>query len=112
MSISWDGVPFDGPYRLDGLVPPRRSAVYAVMCRLEPLTQPDTYRILYFGETGDLSDRGLPWSHQSVPCWLRSGGSRSNLYIGLHYTPGLTEEQRRLLERRLTTRLQPPCNMN
>lgn len=111
MSIVWDNYVFEGPWSLNTWNPPVRAGIYAIMCKPYPLTQPDTYRIIYFGETENLAERGFPWSHHASRCWINQAGSQSNLYVGVYRMPGSTKAQRLLVERALTQRYHPACNL-
>lgn len=111
MSIKWGNYDFDGPFKLDDWEAPYRAAVYAIMYKNDPIGNPDTYSIVYFGESTNLSERGFPWSHEKSSCWERKAGSRGNLYIGVHYMPDSTGEDRREVEQALIQPFNPPCNM-
>ncbi len=110
MSITWGNVSFDGPYSITNWDPPYRAAVYAIMMKPDPSNKPGTYRILYFGESGNLSERGFYKSHQKYDCWIDKAGSESNLYIGIHLMPDSTPEERRDVESALINQYKPDCN--
>ena len=50
MSISWGNIQFDGPYSLENYIPQSKAAVYSIMFKPNPMSQPNTYQILYFGK--------------------------------------------------------------
>ena len=110
MSITWGNIEFEGPYPIKDWEPPYRAAVYAIMMRPDPENNPRTYRILYFGESGNLSERGFYRSHHKYNCWIREAGSEYNLYIGIHRMPNSTANQRQDVEARLIKQYQPKCN--
>lgn len=110
MSIKWGNVAFDGPYPITDWDPPYRAAVYAIMMKPDPANRPKTYRILYFGESENLSERGFYRSHHKYDCWLEEAGSDSNLYIGIHLMPNSTKEERTAVESALIDEYQPTCN--
>jgi hypothetical protein len=110
MSITWGNVKFDGPYPITNWDPPYRAAVYAIMMKPDSKNKPNTYRILYFGESSNLSERGFYRSHHKYDCWIREAGSESNLYIGIHLMPNSTAEDRKKVESTLISQYNPVCN--
>jgi hypothetical protein len=110
MSITWGDVSFEGPYSITNWNPPYRAAVYAIMMKPDSRSKLNTYRILYFGESGNLSDRGFYRSHHKYNCWIRNAGSDDNLYIGIHPMPNSTDEERKRIEAALIARYNPVCN--
>jgi len=110
MSITWGGVSFDGPYAITSWDPPYKAAVYAIMMKPDPMNKPTTYRILYFGESSNLSERGFYRSHHKFKCWLDNAGSESNLYIGIHAMPESAQEDRTKVEQQLIDACKPICN--
>ena len=110
MSITWGNVSFDGPYPITNWDPPYRAAVYAIMIKPDSKSKPDTYRILYFGETSNLSQRGFYRSHHKYDCWIKQAGSESNLYIGIHLMPTSTAAERQKVEAALVSQYNPVCN--
>jgi len=80
------------------------------MDKQDPIYRPNSYRILYFGESSNLSERGFYRTHQKYRCWLEHAGSESNLYIGIYLMPDSTEQERRKVEAGLFEQYKPPCN--
>lgn len=109
MTITWGNVKFEGPYPITEWEPPNRAAVYAIMIKPDPVNKPKTYRIIYFGQSSNLSERGFYRSHHSYECWLEQAGKESNIYIGIYRMPNSTEEERRNIEQRLITEYEPVC---
>jgi len=110
VSIEWGDVSFEGPHPIIDWEPPYSDAVYTMMIKPDPENKPDTYRILYFGESSNLSERGFYRSHHKYDCWLQHAGSESNLYIGIHRMPDSTVEERRKVESKLIEQYHPACN--
>jgi len=110
MSITWGNVEFDGPFAITNWDPPYRAAVYAIMMKPNSKNKPHTYRILYFGESSNLSERGFYRSHHKYNCWIREASSESNLYIGIDLMPDSTAEEREKIESTLITQYNPVCN--
>jgi len=59
MTIEWGRITFKGPYPATNWDPPYRASLYAIMMKPDLKNKPNTYKILYFGESGNLSDRGF-----------------------------------------------------
>lgn len=110
MTITWGKISFDGPYPITKWDPPFRAAIYAIMIKPEPTSKPTTYRIIYFGESGNLSERGFYKSHHAYSCWIKQAGSESNLFIGVHQMPNSTQEVREKVEQKLISDYNPVCN--
>ena len=110
MSIKWGNINFEGPYPITSWNPPYRAALYAIMIKPNLQNQPSTYRIIYFGESGNLADRGFYRSHHKFQCWLNQAGSEYNIYIGIYRMPNSTSEQRRTIESSLINQYNPVCN--
>jgi hypothetical protein len=109
MIIKWGEVEFEGPYPITDWEPPNQAAVYAIM--MKPYPQMKVYKFVYFGESGNLSERGFYRAHHKYDCWIREAGSEGNLYIGIHRMPDSTDEQRRKLESVLMLGpYKPACN--
>lgn len=77
--------------------------------KTDPINRPETYTILYFGESGNLDDRGFS-THHKRQCWINHADSLANVYVGLHLMPASTEQERQLVESKLVSKYQPPCN--
>lgn len=110
MSIRWGDISFDGPYPINRWEPPYRAAIYAIMMKPDPVNKSATYRILYFGESGNLSERGFFRSHHKYECWIKNAGSENNLYIGTYLMPDSTQDERKEIEGRLISQYTPVCN--
>lgn len=74
------------------------GAVYLVLRQL----QNGNYRILYIGQTGDMSERFD--DHHKEPCFRRNGRS----HIGV--LPEPSKPRRLAIERDLITAYNTPCN--
>lgn len=97
---------FDGPYLLQNWDAPRKAGVYCILHR----NSSTNYNVDYVGESEDLAERGFPWNHHRADCWIRQAGSKSNVYIAVHYMPGSTQPQRTAIESELIRQYNPPCN--
>jgi len=101
MSIKWGKYQFKGPYQISTWNPPYRAAIYAIM---KKGSKPNTYTIIYFGESGNLSERGFVKSHHKYQDFIKDAGSENNLYIGFLLMPNSSAEQRRKVESALKTK--------
>ena len=103
-------IEFEGPYSTSDWAPPNRAAVYAIMRKPDPQNKPHTYRMLYFGESDNLSDRGFWRAHYKYESFKDHAGSDSKIYIGVHRMPNSTTAERKALEKKLVTEYNPICN--
>lgn len=109
MTITWGAVQFSEPKSFALWDPPFRAALYAIMRQADPVNNPTSFRILYFGESGNLSERGFE-SHHKLDCWKYQVDSVDDLYVGVYLMAGSTVEQRRELESVLVEKYNPICN--
>lgn len=109
MTITWGGIEFTGPHMLSFCPTGNSSGLYAIMIKPDPTNEPNTYTIIYFGETENFEER-LTSSHHKYDCWNQRIGSDGEIYYGLHIMPNSTEEQRRELEGLLIEKHNPICN--
>ncbi len=105
MPITWGDITFTTPVRITTWDPPYRAAIYAISIRTS-----DEFSPIYFGESGNLDQRGFYRSHHKYSCFLREVGSDENIYISIHLLPNSTEDERREIERRLISQYNPVCN--
>ena len=69
---------------------------------------PNLYRVLYIGESSNLSERGFVRSHHKYKCFIRNAGSEGNLHIAICLIPGSTEEDEKVEQYLIS--VEPPCN--
>ncbi len=105
MPITWGGTTFTTPIRITTWEAPYGAAVYAISIRTDSSFPP-----IYFGESGNLDERGFIRNHHSYQCWLREAGSEQDIYISVYSMPNSTEEERRRIEQRLIDQYHPVCN--
>jgi hypothetical protein len=78
--------------------------IYAIL-----VLDPYPFRILYIGESSNLSER-VTRNHEKVNHWYREAKG-SPLYFAFHSTPEMmTDQQRRDIESQLINQYDPPCN--
>ncbi len=83
-----------------------RAAVYAISI---PSGEPNTYTLIYVGESENLSERGFYRDHHKFGCWMSKAGTLDNIYISLHLMPNSTPEQRRTIETQAIGNWQLAC---
>lgn len=110
MSITLGNHAFEGPVSMNDWSPPNRAGVYAIMIRSDPVGKPNTYTVVYLGESGNLSERGFWKAHHKYNCWLRLAGSAEALFIGTYLMPNSAEKERKAVENSLVERYKPGCN--
>ncbi|MEE9442830.1 MAG: hypothetical protein V3V99_09215 [candidate division Zixibacteria bacterium] len=96
---------FEGPFQLQSWNAPQKAGAYSILHN-----NGSTYNVDYVGKSENLADRGFPWSHHRSNCWVNSAGSKSNVYIAVHFMPGSTKQQRTAVEGELIAKYNPPCN--
>lgn len=99
MPFDWQGLRFEGPFRRPGDLQ-AAEGVYVIGCE-----RGSGWGALDIGEAGDVRARVL--SHDRKECWRRN--CTGDLLYAAHYTPGMDEDGRRSIERRLRTTERPPC---
>lgn len=109
MSIKFSNYVFVEPIPITFLTPPYRAGLYAILVP-DITATPRPFRVIYFGESGNLSDRGFFKAHHKYFSWLLQAGVESNLYIAVYLMPLSTQEQRRLVESQLIADYRPVCN--
>ena len=109
MSIKYSGYVFDEPVLISNWNAPYRAGLYAILVPDQSVT-PRPFRVIYFGESGNMSERGFLKLHAKFPCWIREAGSENNLYVALLLMPDSTPEQRRVAETQLIANYNPACN--
>ena len=107
MTIEWGGLLFTTPALFNGDVANKDSGVYAIMTKPDPQNKPQTYDVLYFGETENFSKR-LDTNHEKILCWKQN--QKSGLYYSLYIMYGSPQEQRQTLESQLIKMHNSLCN--
>lgn len=111
MSIKYGSYVFDEPVLFALWSPPNRTGLYAILIP-DKSFRPKPFRVIYFGESGNLSERGFFKSHNKYSCWIREAGSEENLYIAIYLMPDSTPSQRKFIEKLLITQYKPVCNQS
>lgn len=100
-SFTAHGLTFDGPYTIPDLLDPK-PGIYLVLDKLSD----DEWRVLDVGESR-LDVRERLRSHDRKEQWKSC--RKGYVYVAAAYTPGLTDEQRCELERKIRLAENPPC---
>lgn len=110
MTITWGKskkVTFDGPHQITRWDPPYRAAVYIMMISGN---KEGYYKLIYVGESSNLSERGFYKNHHAYNCWIRQSDGEANLFIGICQMPNSTQEERAKVEQQLISEYNPSCN--
>jgi hypothetical protein len=109
MTIRYGGYVFDAPAPVARWSAPHRAGVYAILVA-DQRCQPMPFRVIYFGESGNMSERGFLKGHPKYSCCVREAGSEQSLYIAVYPMPESTPEQRRAVADVLISEIGPVCN--
>ena len=101
---------FSEPSLLLYAAPPRIAGLYGILV-LDGRCTPRPYRLIYIGESADLSSRGIPFEHHAYGRWVSHGGSAQSLYIAYHYMNMSGPRQRADAEQQIIEDYQPSCNI-
>ena len=108
MAINWGHFKFEPIELLSTWEPPSvGGGIYAIMFKKDHVNKPDTYAVLYFGETSKFSTRGIDDTHHKYNCW-KFHAYQTELYVSVAYF--FTEGQRKQAEKLLITKYKPECN--
>jgi hypothetical protein len=99
-------LPFAGPYFLASASILTYGGLYAILVP-DASSRPKPYRLVYIGESGNLSER-VCTSHENHSSWVRAAGGASGLYVAFHYITDQTA--RRATEKRVIAYYKPECN--
>jgi hypothetical protein len=109
MGIYFGNYKFSDPIPVLTWPAPYRAGVYGILASdLQASSQ--QFRVIYFGESGNMSERGFLRSHQKHNCWIKEAGSPNNLYICVFPMPNSTHKQRQIVESTLISLYNPICN--
>ncbi len=100
MPVKIAGLEFEGPYYSTDRLQPT-SGVYAVLDDLGTTSLP----VVDVGEASNVRNRVE--NHDRKLCWARH--RRGTWAVAAYYTLGLTEQQRRAIEKRVRDSTDPPC---
>jgi hypothetical protein len=99
---------FSEPELLPCSVPACNSGVYAILVR-DLTCHPRLLRVVYFGESGNISTHLTPW-HEKYGSWCDVASGAINLYLALLPMESSTSEQRLAVLADLIAQYQPQCN--
>jgi hypothetical protein len=106
--IVFGNISFTEPSRFSFFLPPfSHGGLYAILVP-DTTAKPRPFRVIYFGESGELAKRVCP-SHEKYPDWVREAGGAHALFVSLHTTTG-NKDERVALESRLIADYKPACN--
>lgn len=109
MAICFGGYEFSEPVQLIHWVPPSIAGLYAILIP-DNTYNPRPFRVIYFGETKNYSERGFIRSHHKYSAWLNVAGSEDNLYVSTFFMVLSPSLQRVVTETYLINEYRPVCN--
>ena len=109
MAIELGNLVFTEPVELFCWAAPNVAGVFAVLAP-DPEGRPQPFRVIYFGESGNLAAPGLIRSHPAYPKWIKQAGSVFHLHIAVYAMPYSTSAERSTVEATLVKAYNPPCN--
>ena len=99
---------FSEPVVLPCFVPDCNSGLYAILVD-DATCHPRSMRVLYFGESENISTQLSPW-HDKYWSWCDIAGSAMKLYAAFLPMEGSTADHRRAIAAELIAQYQPECN--
>jgi hypothetical protein len=106
--IVFADISFTEPARFSFFLPPFISGgLYAILVP-DAAAKPRPFRVIYFGESGELAKRVRP-SHEKYPDWVREAGGAPTLFVSFHTMIG-GQNERVALESELIAHYKPACN--
>jgi hypothetical protein len=72
--------------------------------------RPRPFRVLYFGESGNMNERVTP-EHEHYQDWSRAAGGAENLRVAYYFLFGSTKDERVSIESDLIKYYSPQCNV-
>jgi len=100
MSLSIEGYSFEGSftntYSLKNV-----GGVYVILTK----NSNNEYNVVDVGESSNVRDRIE--NHDRSGCWQRN--KKNGIFYFVHYTSGLTEADRRVIETKIRVKYDPPC---
>jgi hypothetical protein len=99
---------FSEPELLPCSVPVCNSGVYAILVR-DLTCHPRLLRVVYFGESGNISAHLTPW-HEKYASWCDVASGAINLYLALLPMDSSTSEERVAILADLIAQYRPQCN--
>lgn len=100
---------FTEPAPFSAALAPVSSGIYAILAP-DASCRPRPFRPIYFGESGDFSQR-VTAGHERFNDWTTEAGGTATLYVAFCPTPLLKQQQRRWVESDLIARYRPACNL-
>lgn len=106
MCPTWNGHKFGPAQPLRVWRAPQVAGIYAISYIKEKADGSKVHKVLYFGQSADLSSRGIGPDHGKYRCWRRHAAGPLRVSVHLEDDPYL----RLVKERRLIKKYAPVCN--
>ena len=111
MSLILAGYVFSGPVPLTEMPEVDTEGLFGMFYLKNPEKKVADYGVLYIGYTKEImEDKTFPQTHKKFDCWVKSGKSEDNLYIGFCPTPGIMPKKQEMIKRHLIYKYNPTCN--
>jgi hypothetical protein len=99
---------FSEPEVLPCSVPTHNSGLYAILVR-DLTCHPRMLRVIYFGESGNISAHLTPW-HEKYPSWCDVASGAIHLSVAFLPMESSAPEERAAILSDLIAQYQPECN--
>ena len=99
---------FSEPEVLPCSVPTSNSGIYAILVG-DPTCHPRMMRVIYFGESENISGHLTPW-HEKYPQWCGVSSGAIHLYVAFLPMESSTTEERAAVLADLLAQYRPECN--
>ncbi|MBV6491439.1 MAG: hypothetical protein CNCCGFBP_02037 [Fimbriimonadaceae bacterium] len=110
MTVQLGDLDFSGVAPIEEWAAPGGECLFAAMVRPDPEKRPADFKVVYFGESANLSSTDQLRENPKFRCWVSEAGSLSNLFIGTIAVPGVDEDTRKRWVRGLCDQYHPICN--
>lgn len=108
MNIKFGRYKFTSPKKFEDFKVPKIAAIYAIL--IADFAYKPPFKVIYFGQSKDLSDRGFFKSHDNYDDWIKESGTEETLLISIHPMQRSSEEDRKIVENELISAFKPVCN--
>ena len=110
MGIEFSDHQFTEPLLLSQWEAPYKAGLYAVLI-YDTSCSPKPYRLVYIGQSSNMSERDIGASHHKYTCWTAEAQERNtHLYIVIHLMPNSTEQERLGAKQKIIQSYDPSCN--
>ncbi|MFC1608106.1 anti-sigma factor family protein [Candidatus Latescibacterota bacterium] len=98
------------PQMIENWEPTGEAGIFAIMHRPDPENKPETFNIVYLGQSHKLLVTSHPWISQQKRRLISSTGSPDNIFIAVRYMPESSQKERNQIKRALIRKFKPQFN--